>query len=390
MRLWRIFGLAIFFVSILKPVMARNCELHIPDHVHFDVDGVLQAKIFRSLDELFVDIENDIEKSPLVRRDGYLLNIEYFKELAGIKFKKGYPDQDNCSNELINIFEIAANQYMLKVAYIGHTNTNSYPVVNMICSIAAYIDKDKITFSSPLSYRTKDWERKQIGSILYHYKGGFDVSEAKAFERVSVGMANSLGLTPLKLEFYKCDNFQEVLSIIGFDYDLIYNGKAKESWIIGNTIFQGFNNEKFSHDIFHVYTSKIVDRKHRNWTAEEGIAYSWGDAYYPKRNGEIITRDELMSVLVNYLEANPDTDLLGLFENRTGLFSDISPRVKVKSVISSLICDEVQKQNGNEGIIRLITCGKGDDKFFGAVDELIGLNRSNFNREVMRLIEKFD
>jgi len=380
--------ITILFITLLNSVIAQNYQFYIPDYVQFRVDSLLQKKIYKALDKLFEDINSDIEESKLVDKSNYNLNVEFFIDLKGLELSKKYNNPNFYKKQLINAYEILPNQYLLEMAFIGYAN--NYPIINRICSIIAYNKKGKITFLSPLMYRTKNWEKKQIGNILYYYKTDLNISEAEKFNKLTINIAKNLELEPLQLVFYKCDNFQEVFKIIGFDYDLIYNGKSKESWILDNTIFQGFNNEQFSHDIFHVYTSKMIDRKDRNWTAEEGIAYSWGDAYYPKSNGKIITRDELVYILKDYLNKKPNTNLLSLFEKRSSLFNELSPNVKVKSVLSSLICDEVQKEKGNEGIIELIKCGKGDDNFFKTTDELIQLNRLNFNEEVKKMIDKFE
>jgi hypothetical protein len=59
----------------------------------------------------------------------------------------------------------------------------------------------------------------------------------------------------------------------------------------------------------------------------------------------------------------------------------------VKSVISGVICDEVERKKGIEGIKQLIDCGYGDENFFKCIDELVQINRDNFSKKVTALIE---
>lgn len=380
--------LTLFFLITLNELKAQNYQVYIPDYLNFKVDSVLKERIYSNLNALFGSINEDIKNCKLVKNEDYSQNIEFFECLKGLEASKKYNVTDFYKKQLINAYEILPQQYLLNIAYVGYAD--GCPIINNICTIIASDENDTIKFSSPLEYRTKDWKSKQVGNILYRYKNEFNIEAAEKFEATSGTIAGNLGLKPLDLIFYKCDNFQEAFRIIGFEYDLSYNGKNKESWILGNTIFQGFNNEQFSHDIFHVYTSKMIDTKNRNWTAEEGIAYSWGDAYYPKKNGEIITRNELAQILKDTVNKNPDIDLLKLFETRSNIYYRLSQNVKVKSVMSSLICDEVQKQKGNNGVIELIKCGKGDANFFIAIDELIGINRENFNKKVKELIDRYE
>jgi hypothetical protein len=384
---WKII-LLFFFLITFDNLKAQDHQIYIPDYLNFKVDSVLKERIYSNLNVLFVSIKEDIKSCKLVKNENFIQNIEFFECLKGLEASKKYDVTDFYKKQLINAYEILPQQYLLNIAYVGYAD--GCPIISNICSIIASDENDTIKFSSPLEYRTKDWKSKQIGNILFRYKNEFNIETAKKFDATSRTIAENLGLKPLDLIFYKCDNFQEAFRIIGFEYDLSYNGKNKDSWILGNTIFQGFNNEQFSHDIFHVYTSKMIDIKDRNWTAEEGIAYSWGDAYYPKENGEIISRNELAQILKDTVNKNPDIDLLKLFETKSSIYNGLSPYVKVKSVMSSLICDEIQKQKGNKGIIELIKCGKGDACFFIAIDKLIGINKENFNKKVKELISSLE
>jgi hypothetical protein len=83
------------------------------------------------------------------------------------------------------------------------------------------------------------------------------------------------------------------------------------------------------------------------------------------------------------MQQHPEITPLQLFEQNTAIFG---PGAKVRSIISSLICDEVQREKGLDGIKQLIDCGKGDNNYFRVTNNLIGLNRSNFNEKVSALI----
>jgi hypothetical protein len=61
----------------------------------------------------------------------------------------------------------------------------------------------------------------------------------------------------------------------------------------------------------------------------------------------------------------------------------------VRSLLASLISDEVERRKGITGIKALIDCGRGDDSYFKAVNQLIGVNVANFDVEVKRLLEAY-
>ncbi len=155
------------------------------------------------------------------------------------------------------------------------------------------------------------------------------------------------------------------------------------------------NNEDFSHDLFHFYSAKVHTRTSRNWVTEEGLAYSWGNAYYTKENtGEIARQAELIKVLKEYLAKHPETDLHSLFKNHfwtdsSGIFNHLSTDYKVGRLLSSLICDAIEEQTGMSGINQLISCGSLPDRFTSFLEttnKLIGLNAENFNARVDQML----
>ncbi|MEL7222419.1 MAG: hypothetical protein AAGJ93_13945, partial [Bacteroidota bacterium] len=166
--------------------------------------------------------------------------------------------------------------------------------------------------------------------------------------------------------------------------------------IVGDdVIFSVMNNEDFSHDLFHYYSGTIHDRSVRNWITEEGIAYSWGNAYYTRKDGEMAEQKELTQVLKQYLSQNKDINLLTLFENNfwtdtSGIYEQLAPDFNVARLIASLVCDEVYNQHGMKGLNKLLTIGARPnhfDPFFQSINDLIGVNRNNFHEKVSQLIK---
>jgi hypothetical protein len=100
-------------------------------------------------------------------------------------------------------------------------------------------------------------------------------------------------------------------------------------------------------------------------------------------------KKELIDNLKKYLKENPKTKLLDLFTKPPKIFNHLAPEISVKSTLSSLICAEIEQKKGIEGIKALINCGSGDDNFFKVVNELIAINKTNFDVEVGKLITQF-
>ena len=215
------------------------------------------------------------------------------------------------------------------------------------------------------------------------------MARAIRFNEKNTVIATKLGLTPEKFKFYMCNYYQEILQLLGFEYDSENNGVTREGYgVDNNTIFSIVNNEDFSHDLFHYYSDKFRQMK-GNRTVEEGIAYSWGNAYYPNAKGEMIEQSDLVKSLKGYLKENPTTSLYQLFTKDTKIFNSIAKEISVKSTIASLLCDEIERQKGVEGIKTMIKCGRGDDNFFKVLESLIAVNAANFDETVLKLIANY-
>jgi hypothetical protein len=377
--LWILFFLTIH-VAKAQSLLTR------PTHLNYEMDASIKDKILTRLDTLFIQIKNNTLDKLLVGKGETDFNT--LKSFFEIEANKKDSIIDFYKKQLINFYPISDNDYWLSIAYIGQKN-NEIPVLKAIVNLIASNIEGKVIFSTPTKYLTKTWKSKNIGNIAYFFRGTLNVDRATKFDERNTNIAKKLGLEPEKFDFYMCYNYQEVLKLLGYEYDMESNGKTKEGYgVDGNTIFSVMNNEDFSHDVFHYYSGKFR-KQVGNRTVEEGIAYSWGNAYYTDANGEMIEQKKLIQNLRTYLQKNSKTSLLELFLKDPKIFNHLSTEISIKSTLSSLICDEVERKRGIESIKSLIKCGRGDDNFFKAVNDLIALNKTNFDTEIGRLIAKY-
>lgn len=366
---------------------AQNVLLK-PAYLNYQIDSLTKSKILTSLEVLFDQIKNDKIDPALIYRENAALSRSVMTSFAGMEENKQDSITDFYRKQLINIYPVSTNEYWISIAFIGAKN-NAPPVLKSIINLVAINQHDTILFSIPVRYLTKTWQTKVAGNVTYFFRDKMSMERAEKFNAKNTMIANKLGVQPEKLNFYLCHNYQEILQLLGYEYDMESNGKTRDGYgVDANTIFSIMHNEDFSHDIFHYYSAKIRGDAPRNRTAEEGIAYSWGNAYYTGANGEMIEQKELVEALKAYLKENPKIDLLELFNKDPKIFKDLPPEVSVKSTIAGVICDEVERKKGMDGIRSLLKCGRGDDNFFRTLNDLMAINRSNFDPEVRKLIEK--
>lgn len=382
---------ALLFILALLTVGKTNAQSLIfkPAYLKYEVDSLTKSKILTSLDTLFSQIKTGKIKEALINKDNAELNMSTMQSFAGIEENKKDSISDFYKKQLINIYPISANQFWISLACIGQ-ESNKLPILQNIINLIATNSDNNIVFSIPVKYFTKTWKTKIVGNITYFFRDRINMGRAIKFNAKNVIIAHKLDLQPEKMNFYMCNNYQEILQLLGYQYDAESNGKTREGFgVDAGNIFSIMNNEDFSHDLFHYYSAKIRGDVKRNRTVEEGIAYSWGNAYYTKANGEMVEQKELVHDLKSYLKTNPKTGLFELFNKNTNIFFGLPAEISVKSTISSLLCDEVERKKGVNGIKILIKCEPGDDKFFKTLNDLVSINQTNFDAEVMDLIKQY-
>ena len=382
----------LIILYLILPFITTNAQDVIvkPDYLNYEIDKVVTEKITKTLDSLFIQISQGKLDTNFLTTNKTDLTISTLEAFQTLELKKDSLRLRIKDKQLINIHSISKNKYSLSIAYVSHTGT-SLPVIMYVLNLIAEDKKGKITFSIPIDYLTRYWKATEIGNITYHFRSDINKSRAIIFNDKNTQIARKLGVNPEKFDFYMCDNRQEILKLQGLEYSIKFNGKTKDGYGVDtNTIFSIMNNEDFSHDIFHYYSGKINERKNRNWIAEEGIAYLWGNAYYTDENGEMVTLKKLATELEKYLLNNPNTSLLNLFKDNTKIFNHIAPGISVRSAISGIIANEVEKKKGKEGISKLINSGGNHQmkKYLKIINNLIGINESNFNIKIMKLINK--
>jgi hypothetical protein len=342
-----------------------------------------RLKLLDALDTLLLHINIKKIDSAEINPIGRSLSLSIFRDLKDIEnnkqAKEGY-----YKPQLINLYPVNGSKYIISLAYVNAGTPGAR--IRMIFNFIAALDSNKVTFSIPVYYITHNWKTTKVGNITYHHPDNINIPRAKGFDKKNTEIALKLGLKPEQFDFYLCNNYQEIMHLLGYEYDNEYAGFVTDGYgVDAHTIFSTMHNEDFSHDTFHYYSGKF--RKNaRNSAADEGVAYSWGNAYYTDKNGEMITPKQLIPQLKQYLLEHPHISLLELFYKNPLIFTE---QTKVRSLLSCIICDEVERQKGIAGIKELLNCGSGDNNFFMAVNKLTGLNTANFDEKVTKLVENY-
>lgn len=374
----------IFAISILLMVslhISAQTQFKVAENFYSSLPDSLTNQIIHSLDRLLLSIDSENLDTMLIDMDDADLNRLFFTYQKGVEGKDTI--QKYFQAQLINLYPVGGKQYMLTVSYTKNDE------IGRIHNFLAKESNEHIVFANPLRYNTRHWKTTTVGTATYFFPDTIDIERAELFNQKNILMAEKLNLPVRNWEVYMCENFQEALQIQGCSYESTSSGVFNSGWIMDPKIlFACMSDEDFSHDVLHIYASQIRERKNRNANGECGLAYYWGNAYHSGVTGKAPGLNELVFALQQYLQSYKETKLLELFEKSPNVLAEYGyPHpIHVNRIISGVLCKEIERQKGTDGIIELLKCGRGNDNLFKATEKLIGINRENFDKEVYRLI----
>ncbi|MEM1328768.1 MAG: hypothetical protein AAGI23_22620 [Bacteroidota bacterium] len=381
----------LFFSLFIGQSQAQQAVIRSP-FVKMDTTNTIHQQISETLDSLFTQISTGKLDEQYISSDHRQMTYSLLKSLQRYEVKKDSVASALNDKQLIQLYPINDDQYSLSVTYMRPRKETDATLL-YILHLMATKEQGVIRFGVPLDYLTRHWATTKIGKTTYYHRNKLNTKRAQIFNQKNEDIATRFGLEAEAFDFYLCDDYQEILKLRGIQYSATLNGRYRDGYgVVDSKIFAIMNNEDFSHDLFHYYSGKINERANRNWITEEGLAYSWGNAYYTDPNGEMITHPRLVEELKAYLTDNQEASLWQLFEANTKIFNHLAPEISVRSTISGIIANEVERQKGMKGIQQLINSGRKDrvNSYMKAVEDLLGINRDNFDERVSYLLDKYE
>ena len=387
----------ILCVFLLLATSTSAQTLECSDDLKESISMIAGEELISALDFLVNSIcQNRWSEDMLFKEESQFTKV-VFEEVSN--YVESFSDSNTVVNySLLNSYPIGEDKYFNQIAFYKQ-NIDDDKTLQLMLSVIAYKSNANYYFATPLKYYTQTWKEKEVGAVTYHYRDSLRLDRAEKFSQKNLDFALKFNSNVQFFDFYMVLNYQEIMRLFGFDYNRTTVGKLRDGCgIVGeDVIFSVMNNEDFSHDLFHYYSESIYDWSVRNWVVEEGLAYSWGNAYYTRQDGEMAEQKELVQILSKYVKKKTDLDLLSFFENNfwsdtSGIYQHLAPDYEVGRVISSVLCDEVYAKHGIKGIHKLLNIGHDPNHFqpfFEAMENLIGITKSNFNEKVKGLIERY-
>lgn len=359
-------------------VFGQNQNLIITPQIKLPNDSLVKQKLLNSLQQFLVDKNNDLSKSKVIETTHFKKYIDFFDAMKDIEISKKYNDTSFFKCYLKNVILQPNKNFKIELSYYGITKDNE--VINRLnISLIAKLNNEIFQFYCPFEENVKSWKSQKVGNIEFFYKDSFNKSIATNFDNYNTILSKKLKVNTLQFKYYKCQDIQEVYSLMGIDYDLSRNGEVRSGLFdLTNKIFlAGTNSDQYKHDLTHTYFGLKFTDSLRNWTAEEGYnVYStdfWGE-----------TTAQNFQYLKEYISSNPNITLISAFEQNLYLKYPIP----IKYPLSALLMRKVEKEYGFDKVLELISCGESDENYFKKLKEITGITKEMFDNIIKEELYK--
>jgi hypothetical protein len=228
-------------------------------------------------------------------------------------------------------------------------------------------------------------------STTVFFKTDIQVNKVEEYTAFSAQMDAKLKSTNKHTEFYCCDNFVEVLKLIGVLYKADYTGIQLNTLgsISDNKklIVMGENSNHFNdfdkHDLWHDRLSLVVPRSAVHKPLDEGCAYLYGGSWG-------MSWEEIFTKFTTTIPINEQTDWQQYKETPYDFGDSDDKHLYVDYVVNALIAQHLEEKYGFDAVFTLLKSGKsqkGNENYYTTLTSLTGITRADYNKWVYGLIK---
>ena len=380
----KMFRLCLVFTLVLPIAFCYAQSINIINGIDLPKDTVVKNELIHSLNGFLDQKEKPNNLNEYVLKEDLLETSALLDELKGMEGNARA--KDFFKPYLTNVIQLDEKSFMVQLSYLGLMD--NMPVLRASFRLLTKQKDGRFYFNSPLKQNAVTWKIKKIGTINYHFKTTLENTGANAYYQAINLYDKKLKAPYMPVEFYFCDNFPEVLQMLGVEYKADYNGKKNESLTAREnkenlTVNGGsYYTTLFDpHDLWHERLRNVMNSDLINRPVDEGCAYLYGGSWG-------FTWKYVLKKFKEYAADNPNADWLALYIQGTN-FVNGDRIMKISYVLNALIVQKTEKENGFSPVMELLGCGKqekGDENYFKALGKLTGINKGNFNTKMSELI----
>ena len=351
-------------------------------------DTAENSRLLTALNGLLSQTDKPYKDNPYILKTDLLETAVLLDEFKDIGNSNKYKDAHFYKGYLTNQVHLNDSDCIVQVSYIGVNE--GIPLTRACFKLLAKKRNNQYYFRSPLLQNSSLWEKKKIGNVTLHFKKDYNKKNANKYFNMVNAYDKKLEFTDKPTEFYCCDNYHEVLQLIGVEYKSDYTSIIKNSLSSAendqNLVVNGYFTPDFTefdpHDLWHARLHKVIPVSIINKPVDEGTAFinggSWG-----------LSWEEILSRFKKYAVANPTADWLALYNESTNYDKGAKFPLNVDYTINALIVEKLEKEKGMGAVKELLSCGRrvdGNENYFKVLEKTTGITKADFNKKVWELI----
>ena len=363
-------------IAYAQVSITRNFNLELAEK-----DSLKSAILERSLNGFLSEaLNNDYTEKYVdkVHLDKYNF---FFRKLAGI----GHDNESLKFNapSILKSYTADGINYRITVAFTGEQD--SVPFVFQVTELIAKPYKSHYRFYCPFEQNTATFKRTAINKVTYHHNRSLNYEKANEFSNFKELLADLTATPSDRLDYYCFESLDELLKSYGFLYSarqcnfLCYDLGFTDN--NGLAYMTGTDNENYVFGFIGDYLYyNLPDQDKMYWPFVQGLSTYYG-GYGLSYEG----LDELKRQFREELDRNPDIDFLKEFKK--GRKSSINRHFSYY-VMSAFLCEKVLNEKDFKNVIKLVYSGKDGQKFFDNLNEVLGIDESNFHQNIVQIISK--
>jgi hypothetical protein len=377
-------------ICITTSLLGQTTPLIIPANINLPKDTLVANNLINSLNG-FLDLkEKPNKENTFVLNEDLLETSALLDEMKGIEKSGKFKDDNFYKGYLINVAPINKTDYLIQFSYVG-VNENA-PILMANFEVIGKLKENKFYFSSPLKRNTSFWQSKKIGNCTFHFKDKLNTKKATEYVKKVAFFDSKLNTKNSTIEWYGCNDLPELLQRIGVLYKIDYNGRHSSTFNANENnvvlLVSGADNADFNtfdpHDLWHDRLHNVISTSIINKPVDEGCAYLYGGSWG-------ISWDQILKTFKEKVSSNPKSDWLSLYEQFYNFGESKEKSLIVGYVINALIVEKIEKEKGFSAVIEFLSSGKYEktnEKYFATLEKLTGINKSNYNENVWKLINE--
>jgi hypothetical protein len=369
-------------VSFYITCLGQSNLLTITKHLKLPADSV---QIISSLNGFLRQITKPDKDNAFISKDNFVTTAALVDEMKGME-NEGPTKINLYKCYLTNVVPLDSTGYIIQLSWLG--TDEGTPVLKASFKLIAQKQGGQYVFSSPLKRNTLTWLVKKTGNFTVYRNTSAKVDKLDEYISKAAEYDKRINAPNYPTKIYYCDNFEDMLELMGVTYKLNYNslghgdlGTFEDNhslYLIGApaTDLTAFD----PHDLWHSRLHHVVSTDIINRPVDEACAYLYGGSW------GIMKWPDIFKKFKDNMGA--DHDWLAVF-NSHKKFGDAKAPLYADYVIDALIVQKIEKEKSFQPVIELLSCGKKEadnENFFKALDKIAGINRSNFNTIIDKLV----